>query len=153
MINSDNFKFSFSGLKTAVLYFLKKHETEIKNEKFIDEVCYEFQEAVVDVLVHKTEKAILKYSPKTLVIAGGVSANVRLRERIKKMVDKLNLEVGLPKKDKITFLTPEFSYSLDNAAMIGAAAALRFENMDEKQKQSLYKNCIALDPDANLPLK
>jgi N6-L-threonylcarbamoyladenine synthase len=153
MINSDNFNFSFSGLKTAVLYFLKKNKTKMKDEKFIDEVCYEFQEAVVDVLVHKTEKAILKYSPKTLVIAGGVSANVRLREKLQETIARLNLEAEPPNGNKITFLTPEFSYSLDNAAMIGAAAALRFENMDEKQKQSLYKNCITLDPNANLQLK
>lgn len=192
MLNSNDFNFSFSGLKTAVLYFLKKNEKKMSaqsgKEKFIDEVCYEFQEAVVDVLVHKTEKAILKHAPKTVVIAGGVSDNVRLRARIKEMIAKLNhhtftqniglckkdyykpfvptpktldiregvvvnLEAKLPKKDEVAFLTPEFSYSLDNAAMIGAAAAMRFELMNEKQKQSLYKNCISLDPDANLPLK
>jgi N6-L-threonylcarbamoyladenine synthase len=152
MLNSDNFNFSFSGLKTAVLYFLKKNEAKIKNEKFVDEVCYEFQEAIVDVLVCKTKKAIELYSPKTLVIAGGVSANVRLRARLQETVANLKLEVELPSNNQLTFLTPEFSYSLDNAAMIAGAAAFRYELMDEKQKQSLYKTCLTLDPDANLPL-
>ncbi|MFZ3031447.1 MAG: tRNA (adenosine(37)-N6)-threonylcarbamoyltransferase complex transferase subunit TsaD, partial [Candidatus Moraniibacteriota bacterium] len=79
MLDADNFDFSFSGLKTSVLYFLKKHEEQKKDETFINEVCHEFQEAVVDVLVAKTKKALELYSPATFVIAGGVSANVRLR--------------------------------------------------------------------------
>jgi N6-L-threonylcarbamoyladenine synthase len=141
MINSNDYNFSFSGLKTAVLYFLKKHETEMQDEKFINEVCYEFQEAIVDVLVAKSEKAIRQYQPKTFTIAGGVSANVRLRERLQEMID-----------NQITFLMPEFSYSLDNAAMIASAAALRYELMNEKQKSALSSNTINLEPDANLAL-
>jgi N6-L-threonylcarbamoyladenine synthase len=141
MINSNDYNFSFSGLKTAVLYFLKKHEAEMQDKKFIDEVCYKFQEAVVDVLVAKSEKAIRQYQPETFTIAGGVSANVRLREILEKMID-----------NKIIFLTPEFSYSLDNSAMIGAAAALRYEHIDEKQRSALSSNTINLEPDANLPL-
>ncbi len=58
MLDSDDYNFSFSGLKTSVLYFLKKHEEQKKEEKFIDQVCHEFQEAVVDVLVGKTKKAL-----------------------------------------------------------------------------------------------
>jgi N6-L-threonylcarbamoyladenine synthase len=157
MIHTDDFDFSFSGLKTSVLYFLKKHAKEMKDEKFIDAVCYEFQEAVVDVLVEKTKKALELYSPQTLVIAGGVSANVRLRERLQSCVDSLNLDVKRPSEgfdsSKIAFLTPEFSYSLDNAAMIGIAAALRYEHMDEEQKKTLIHTPLTLDPDANLPLQ
>ena len=59
MLDADNFDFSFSGLKTSVLYYLKKQEKEKKDENFIDEVCHEFQEAVVDVLVGKTKKALI----------------------------------------------------------------------------------------------
>lgn len=150
MINSNDFNFSFSGLKTAVLYFLKKNEEKIKDKKFIDEVCCNFQEAVADVLVSKTEKALKLHAPKTLVIAGGVSANIRLRERLRETVAEINLKVGLPKNNEITFFTPEFSYSLDNAAMIAIAAAFRYELMNEKQKQSLYKNSVILEPNANL---
>jgi len=152
MIKTDNFNFSFSGLKTAVLYFLKKHPEKMQNAQFIDEVCYEFQEAVVDVLVAKTKKALALYAPKTLVIAGGVSANVRLREQLKKIIDILNLEALLP-KDKIHFMTPEFTYSLDNAMMIGVAAGFRYARMSDQARAALKVNVLTLDPDANLPLQ
>lgn len=153
MLNDDNFNFSFSGLKTAVLYSLKKESEEtLKDEIFIASQCYAFQEAVVDVLVAKTKKALALYSPKTFVIAGGVSANVRLRERLKQTIDSINLEVQ-PLSDKISFLTPEFMYSVDNAAMIGVAAAFRYEHMNKEQKEKLMHTPLTLDPDANLPLQ
>lgn len=152
MLNSDNFNFSFSGLKTAVLYYVKKHEAEKENEQFINETCHEFQEAVVDVLVAKTKKALDLYSPKTFVIAGGVSANVRLREQLKQTIDAINLEVE-PLSEKISFLTPEFVYSVDNAAMIGIAAALRYEYMNDEQKEKLMDTPLMLDPNANLALQ
>lgn len=159
MLDTDNFDFSFSGLKTSVLYYLKKHVERQKEEKFIDEVCHEFQEAVVDVLVGKTKKALALYSPATFVIAGGVSANVRLRERLKQTIDTINR--GLTPDDTDTgiepvyvrFLTPEFTYSLDNAAMIGIAAALRYEHMDEQSRALLMQSYLTLEPDANLPLQ
>lgn len=153
MLNSDDFNFSFSGLKTAVLYSLKKEAPEkLQDEQFVASMCHAFQEAVVDVLVGKTEKALRLYAPETFVIAGGVSANVRLRERLETLIDTMNLEVE-PPSEKIAFLTPEFSYSLDNAAMIGIAAALRYEHMSEGQQADLMKTHLTLDPDANLPLQ
>jgi tRNA A37 threonylcarbamoyltransferase TsaD len=145
MLDADNFDFSFSGLKTSVLYFLKKHEEQKKEEKFIDEVCHEFQEAVVDVLVGKTKKALALYSPATFVIAGGVSANVRLRNQLRNLIDS--------EFPNTQFLTPEFSYSLDNAAMIGIAAALRYEHMDEQSSARLMQSHLTLEPDANMPLQ
>lgn len=145
MLNSDDYHFSFSGLKTAVLYFLKKHEADMQHEHFISEVCHEFQEAVVDVLVRKTEKALLEYQPKTFAIAGGVSANVRLRNRLRTLI-----ESDFP--DTI-FLTPEFKYSLDNAAMIGAAAAFRLEHLSPREQEVLQENWRTLDPNANFPLR
>lgn len=146
MLISDNFDFSFSGLKTAVLYALKKESAKtLRDEEFIASQCHAFQEAAVDVLVGKTKKALTLYSPQTLVIAGGVSANVRLRERLQSLVEK-----DFPETQ---FLTPEFSYSLDNAAMIGIAAALRYERMSKKEKSLLMNTPLTLDPDANLPLQ
>ncbi len=145
MLDSDNFDFSFSGLKTSVLYFLKKHEDQNKDETFIDEVCHEFQEAIVDVLVGKTKKALALYAPATFVIAGGVSANVHLRNQLRNLID-----AEFPETQ---FLTPEFSYSLDNAAMIGSAAAFRYERMNEEQKALLKDTYHTLEPDANLPLQ
>jgi N6-L-threonylcarbamoyladenine synthase len=146
MLTADNFDFSFSGLKTAVLYSLKKEAPEtLKDERFVASMCHAFQEAVIDVLVGKTEKALALYAPETFVIAGGVSANVRLRNRLRTLIDE--------RFPDTQFLTPEFAYSLDNAAMIGAAAALRYEHMSDEQKQSLYQTPLTLDPDANLPLR
>jgi N6-L-threonylcarbamoyladenine synthase len=145
MLDADNFDFSFSGLKTSVLYFLKKHETEKEDEQFIDQVCHEFQEAVVDVLVSKTKKALALYSPATFVIAGGVSANVRLRMELRNLID-----TEFPTTQ---FLTPEFTYSLDNAAMIGIAAALRYEHMNETDRALLMESYRTLEPDANLPFQ
>ena len=145
MIHSDDFHFSFSGLKTAVLYFLKKHPEKMNDASFIDQVCSEFQEAVVDVLVAKTVKALKLYAPKTLVIAGGVSANTELRNRLRNLVDTEFPETR--------FLTPQFQYSLDNAAMIGVAAGFRYGQMSEQERRSLSQTYLTLDPDANLPLQ
>ncbi len=145
MIDAENYDFSFSGLKTSVLYFLKKHEEEKKDDAFIDMVCHEFQEAVVDVLVAKTRKALALYGAQTFVIAGGVSANMRLRERLQTMITR-----DFPDTQ---FLTPEFIYSLDNAAMIGVAAAYRYDRMNDTEREALMKTHLTLDPNANLPLK
>lgn len=145
MLDVDNFDFSFSGLKTSVLYFLKKHEEQKKNEDFINEVCHEFQEAVVDVLVGKTKKALALYFPATFVIAGGVSANVRLRNQLRNVI---NTEFP-----DTQFLTPEFTYSLDNAAMIGIAAALRYEHMKEADRLALMQAHRTLEPNANMPFQ
>lgn len=146
MLTADNYDFSFSGLKTAVLYSVQKESSENKEDTgFVPGMCHAFQEAVVDVLVGKTEKALRHYSPATFVIAGGVSANVRLRER---------LETALRENFPATqFLTPEFAYSLDNAAMIGSAALMRYRLLDGKQKAALQENALALEPDANMPLQ
>ncbi len=145
MIQSPDYKFSFSGLKTAVLYALKKESPEIlTDENFISEVSVEFQTAVVDVLVAKTKKALREYSPKTLVIAGGVSANASLRERLH------TLATDFPETQ---FLVPPFCYSLDNAAMIGAAALMRHKHLSREQKDDLKTNSFTLEPDANLTLQ
>lgn len=144
MIDADNFDFSFSGLKTSVLYFLKKHEEQKQDTSFIDSVCHEFQEAVVDVLVGKTKKALTQYSPATFVIAGGVSANIRLRKRLETLITE--------EFPNTQFLTPEFTYSLDNAAMIAIAAALRYEHLSTEERSALMSTHLTMEPDANLPL-
>ena len=116
MIDSPDLDFSFSGLKTAVLYLVKENESRKTDADFIDAVAYEFQEAAVDVLIAKTKKAIEKHSPKTVIIAGGVSANTRLRERMQEMVDTINsdsahsgLTAGtVPAVKPLEFIRPEF---------------------------------------------
>lgn len=144
MIDSPDLDFSFSGIKTAVLYLVKENEARKTDDDFIDEVAHEFQEAVVDVLVRKTEKAIEEYSPKTAIIAGGVSANERLRTRLRNSIEE--------KFPDTTFMMPEFKYSLDNAAMIGAAAAVRFARLSSAEREALKANALTMDPNANLLL-
>lgn len=145
MLESENYNFSFSGLKTSVLYFLKKNEEKMKDEKFIDEICYEFQEAAVDVLVEKSKRAIMEFLPKTFVIAGGVSANKELRNRLRTLIEE-----NFP---DTTFAMPEFEYSLDNAVMIGAAAAFRYDRMNDEQKSELKNNWQTLEASASLTLQ
>ncbi|NTW46346.1 MAG: hypothetical protein HGB18_04855 [Candidatus Moranbacteria bacterium] len=144
MIDSGDYDFSFSGLKTAVLYQIRKVAETERSEAFIAAICHAFQEAVVDVLVTKTRRAIREFAPRTLVIAGGVSANVALRESLADMVAS-----RFPHTD---FIVPEFKYSLDNAAMIGAAALLRFDRLSSEERGAAKRNAITLEPDANLPL-
>lgn len=144
LLDSRDYRFSFSGLKTAVLYFLKKNEEKKRDEHFINAVCYEFQEAALDVLIEKTRRATLEYRPRTVIIAGGVSANVELRTRMSDMITR-----DFP---AISFLMPPFKYSLDNAGMIGAAALFRWEKMtaEDKQKASTDWQMLSADPNMNL---
>ena len=109
MISSDDFDFSFSGLKTAVLNFTKKSEGFNVNE-----VAANVQEAIVESLVAKSIKAINKYLPKSFILAGGVAANERLRILFKERISKDCLGVD--------FFSPKPNLSTDNAVMIAACA-------------------------------
>lgn len=115
MLNRDDFMFSFSGLKTQVLYQLRRDASRLSDEKYRADIAASFQEAVVDVLVQKTMRAAGKYLPKSIVLAGGVAANIALRERLVESGQHHGIPVHLP----------DFKYSLDNAAMIGAAGYFR----------------------------
>ncbi|MFA5029908.1 MAG: tRNA (adenosine(37)-N6)-threonylcarbamoyltransferase complex transferase subunit TsaD [Patescibacteria group bacterium] len=110
MLKSADFNFSFSGLKTAVLYLVQKMSEAEKRER-IPEICFEFQQAVIDVLVTKTVRAAREYRVKTVMLAGGVAANKKLRESL-----RLAAERGGYK-----FLVPEFKLCTDNAAMVALA--------------------------------
>ncbi len=116
MLNSNNLNFSFSGLKTALLYQLKKDQGW---ETRIAEYCFEYQQAIIDVLVGKTIKAARKYDVRTVMLSGGVSANKALR---------LALNVAVKEKlEKINFLVPKLEYTTDNATMIAAAGFFKSE--------------------------
>ncbi|MDD3919439.1 MAG: tRNA (adenosine(37)-N6)-threonylcarbamoyltransferase complex transferase subunit TsaD, partial [Candidatus Pacebacteria bacterium] len=123
MIRSHDYDFSFSGLKTAVLYEIKDRKID---EKEINELCFEIEEAVKDVIVSKIEKAILEFNPKSLFIGGGVSANKKIQQELKK----------LTKKHKLQFFAPK--YTTDNAVMIGVTALLspKKENYDKIKANS-----------------
>lgn len=107
MIDSDDFDFSFSGLKTAVLREVQKIEE--LNDTVVADLSASVQKTVVDLLVKKTLDAIGKYDTKSLLLGGGVSANQKLRDELK---SKVSVEVHIPPKNLCT----------DNGAMIAAAA-------------------------------
>ena len=110
IIAKDSFDFSFSGIKTAVLYYVKRQETEI-NGGHIKDIVASFQEAVVDVLVTKVLQAAKKYKADKVVLAGGVAANTRLREKMVAQATVEDIRVFIPSPHLCT----------DNAAMIAAA--------------------------------
>ncbi|MFH1867445.1 MAG: tRNA (adenosine(37)-N6)-threonylcarbamoyltransferase complex transferase subunit TsaD [Candidatus Omnitrophota bacterium] len=106
-LEKNSLDFSFSGIKTSVLYFvqdLKKRKIKIQ----VSDICAGFQEAMVDMLTKKAERACMGRDVKTLLIGGGVSANGFLRERLKQMAESLSIKVFFP---------PKGMY-MDNAAMV-----------------------------------
>jgi len=145
MITSKNFDFSFSGLKTAVLYTVKKNPTILQNPALVSELCAEFQQAVIDVLIHKTLAAANKYRPETILLAGGVSANQELRKQ-------LGGEIKKELKNTL-YMIPNTLYCIDNAAMIAAAGYYRFQKMDSPKRKNALNNWRKLKTAANLILK
>jgi len=144
MIKSGDFNFSFSGLKTAVLYLVKKNPQILRDKKLISKACFEFQQAVIDVLVAKTLKAADKYRPKTILLAGGVSANLELRQQLGQAIKK--------QLKNTKYQIPDTQYSVDNAAMIGTAAAFRWKKMDASRKAKAADNWKNLKTQANLEI-
>ncbi len=115
MLHSKNFDFSFSGLKTAVLYLIRKIELKNHlNDKTKAQIAMEFENAVIETLIHKTKKAIEKHKIETLIIAGGVSANKYLRKEVKKNIKNVNI------------LFPEKKLTTDNSIMIGIVGYLQY---------------------------
>ncbi len=107
---TDEFDFSFSGLKTAVLQLVKKLSKEDANYNKAD-VAASFREHITEILAEKTLKAAKKYGIKQIVLAGGVAANSEIRRKIKAFQDK-GYKVYIP----------AMKYCTDNAAMIGSCA-------------------------------
>ncbi len=120
MMHSKNFDFSFSGLKTAVLYYIRDNKKYDKAS-----VALEFENAVVETLIHKTKKAIEKYKIRTVVVAGGVAVNKHLRKEMKKAVGK-NIKLYVPTKE----------LSRDNSVMIGVAGYLNYLKLKGKFKKA-----------------
>jgi len=107
MINDDNYNFSFAGLKTSALYWLRDHK--INKKITLEDFCASLEQAIVDVLVSKTVKAVQEFRPKTIVVGGGVSANLKLRETFADALSGSNIKY------------PDLKYCMDNAAMIAVA--------------------------------
>ena len=130
-MEKDSLDFSFSGLKTAVLTEVKKNESKI-DEQMKADLAASFQEAVVEVLAGKLLRAYEKFPEvKELHLAGGVSANQRLRELISEKAP-----------NSVNFRFPKsISYCTDNAAMIAGAAFYLHQLSPEKFKVDLKKQC------------
>ncbi len=141
MLNKNNFDFSFSGLKTAVLYLVKSQKKITKN--FKKELSAEFENAVSEVLTKKTKKAILKYEAKSLIIAGGVSANNRLRTDFKKF-EKMSDAFGVAPQ-KISVFLPNKKYTGDNALMIAVAGYYNFKNNSYKKNPKKVNGNLKLE--------
>jgi N6-L-threonylcarbamoyladenine synthase len=125
-MDEDSFEFSFSGIKTSVLYLLRemkyKPAGEGKNgadkeSKLLPDICASFQRAVIDVLVGKAISAAKKYSAKSITIAGGVAANRELRSTLQEKAQSIGAKGFFPRP----------LYCTDNAAMIGIAAYFKYK--------------------------
>lgn len=133
------FNFSFSGLKTAVLNMVRQLEQKgenIRDPQLVADIAAAFQNAVADVLVHKTADAAAMFGARQVCICGGVSANSLLRSTAEKRFAQMQLPLYIP---------PLFLCT-DNAAMIGAAAFYR------AQPATTLPHTLTMDVMPNLPL-
>ena len=134
MLHSDNLQMSFSGLKTAVLTAVEKVRAEHGGqipEQTRNDICRAFQDAVVDVLAAKAQKALLDTGFRTLVVAGGVGANKKLRERLSALTVRPHGKGRLkPPAETVKTYFPPLEYCTDNGAMIAFAGAMRAEQAE-----------------------
>jgi len=136
MIYQKNYDFSFSGLKTAVLYDFRKREVkERKSKNYIQEMAQEVQQAIIDVLISKTLRTAKEFKAKSIILGGGVATSEELRRQFKKRID-MELE-------RVNFLVPLPEFCTDNAVMI---ALTTFLNRKKIKKLALIK------ADANLKI-
>jgi len=118
MLEEDNYDFSFAGLKTSALYWLRDNfglqTTDYRlRTPLLNDFCASFEQAIIDTLVGKTIRAAERLKPKTIILGGGVSANKKLRESLQKTIKQLPLISS--------FQFPISRYCMDNGAMIAVA--------------------------------
>ena len=118
LLNDKTYDFSFSGLKTAVIYTIKELEKEDKNIP-VKDLLASFQQAVIDVLVKKTIRAAVEFRSKQIILAGGVAANSLLRKEITAKANLVDIKVFYPS----TFLCT------DNAAMVASAGSVSYTHL------------------------
>jgi N6-L-threonylcarbamoyladenine synthase len=135
-LGKNSLDFSFSGLKTAVVNYVKAHPEPIEgySEDLIRDIVSSFQEAVVDVLVKKTLQAAQQQGLRKVVLSGGVAANQHLREKIKEEASR----------EKVKVYIPSPSFCTDNAAMVGVVG---YEYLKRGIRSPLSLNAFS-----NLPL-
>ncbi len=132
LLNDKSYDFSFSGLKTAVIYHIKELKKENKDIPVRD-ILASFQQAVIDVLVEKAIEATTKFKTKQIILAGGVAANSSLRKEITEKASLLNIKV----------FYPSIYLCTDNAAMVASAGYYKFK---ENKKSSLNLDAISRLP-------
>jgi N6-L-threonylcarbamoyladenine synthase len=129
----EGFNFSFSGLKTAVLYYTKgqnaSKKSRLKRGIKIPDVAASFQEAVADTITERVFSAADKFKAKTIIVGGGVVANKRLRDKMKLKADNEN----------INLIIPPIHLCTDNAAMIAGAA---YHKRKQLKENSLYLDAV-----------
>ena len=130
LMGSDNLEFSFSGLKTSLLYFMDKFQQS--KEHSLADVAASYQQAIVDCLSEKLVRAMMKTGVKNCVIAGGVAANSCLRAELDKRIKNVKI------------LYPDLEYCTDNAAMISFLGELKLK--------SGYKSNLRFNVSPNLKL-
>lgn len=116
--NIQGLNFSFSGLKTGILYFIQKQTQEDPAfvERHLADICASVQETIISILMKKVKKAVQQTGIKQVAIGGGVSANLGIRKALKAMGEQYGWETFVPK----------FDYCTDNAAMVGIVGYYKF---------------------------
>lgn len=130
MLDAQNCDFSFSGLKTAVMYLLKSHGELSEIDK--EQLARAFEDTVAEVLVKKTERAISETGARTLAIGGGVSANVNIRREFIKHIEN--------ERPDVTLCIPSVELTGDNAIMIGIAGFYRALRKEFGDVETLHAN-------------
>lgn len=133
-LDDNSYNFSFSGLKSAVIN-LVHNEKQRGNNIIVENLACSFQNRVVDILTKKTLRALKEYKVNNLIVAGGVAANLGLREKLEKMCEE----------NQVNLTIPPIKYCTDNAAMIGVAGYFAY-------KSGITAN-LDLNAKANLELK
>ena len=148
MFYSNDYDFSFSGLKTAVLYDYKKRPEKVrKSQEYVKIMAGEIQQSIIDVLLKKTIKAAKDYGTKTVILGGGVAANQELRKQLKFKIQnfhplKFSKKTWAGKKFKINFFVPQKNLCTDNAAMVALSGWFN--------RKKATKNLEKIKADANL---
>jgi len=132
-VRGSELDFSFSGLKTALLYTVQKlSDAELRDN--IHHLCASYQEVIVDTLIHRIVKSVELTGIRVVTVAGGVASNHRFREKIKIKEKQLGIRVYFPKLE----------YCTDNAAMIAVAGYERLRHGESSE--------LSLKAVPNLPL-
>lgn len=115
MLHSKDYKFSLSGLKTAVINYISNHQND--DDFDISDLCASFEQAIIDVQVAKAKEALIQTGAKSFMFGGGVAANPEIRCAYENMCKELNIKL----------IMAPLSACGDNAAMIGLVATDRFK--------------------------